>query len=371
MKKILQVSCGNLNNGGVQNVIMGICRNLSYISFDILLFTDKEGYYDKEFLSLGGKIFRISHFEGKSKFRKRIDYYVRFPRIFIGTYNILKKNGPYDAIHCHNYFESGICTFAARLAGVKVRISHSHSARPIDKSKILWNFYNYILKKLIKINSTIKIGCSKQANSYLYDGDKEVFIINNAIDLYKFNRKKYSYSYHKSINFVNIGRFSAEKNQLFLLDVFKIIRERIPESKLILVGFGENEVKIKEKIGKLELDESVQVLPPNSDIPKLLSESDYLIFPSIFEGFGLVLLEAQTMGVKCFVSSTVPSESNMGLCISLDLKEGAKLWAQSIVNYILNDNRYEKKFVKEEVLKRYDIQEICRIYKKIYNGEKI
>lgn len=121
-KRVLHISCDTLGNGGVQNVIMGICRNSKNIIFDILLFSSEESFYDKEFLSLGGKIFRIPYYEGMNNFRKRLDYYIRFLRIFRGTYKILKENGPYDAVHCHNYFESGICTLAAQLAGVKVRI---------------------------------------------------------------------------------------------------------------------------------------------------------------------------------------------------------------------------------------------------------
>jgi len=89
--KVLQVSCEGLGNGGVQAVIMGICRHMPDVHYDIILFTSERRYYDDEFEMLGGKIFRIPNYEGLSKFRKKLDYYIRFFRIFMGTYEIIKK----------------------------------------------------------------------------------------------------------------------------------------------------------------------------------------------------------------------------------------------------------------------------------------
>jgi glycosyltransferase involved in cell wall biosynthesis len=368
--KVLQVSCEGMGNGGVQAVIMGICRHMPDVHYDIILFTSERRYYDDEFEMLGGKIFRIPNYEGLSKIRRKLDYFLRFFRIFMGTYKIIKKNGPYQAIHCHNYFESGICTFAASIAGVKVRISHSHNSVPPIKIKRIKRFYDYFLKILIKINSNIKIGCSEQAITYLYGNDKNAFVVNNAIDLKRFNREKYPYKYHKCIKFIHVGRYCFQKNQLFLLDVFYHTKKLLDDAQLTMIGFGKDEEKIEKKIIKLGLEENVQMLPSDSDIPKLLSESDYFIFPSNYEGYSIVLLEAQAMGVKCFVSTNVPQEANMGLCEYLDLKKGAKAWAEYILKYKYNNNRYNREFVHDEVLKRYNIQEICKIYKGIYEGRE-
>src|SRR5699024_9779687 len=106
---------------------MNICRNLPSVKFDTLLFTDETRYYDNEFKKMGGTIHRIPHYEGSNVFRRRLDYYVRFLRIFVNIYVILKNNN-YDVIHCHNELESGICNLAAYLAGVKIRIAHAHTS---------------------------------------------------------------------------------------------------------------------------------------------------------------------------------------------------------------------------------------------------
>jgi glycosyltransferase EpsF len=375
-KRVLHISCDTLDNGGVQNVIMNICRNIPEVKFDIVVFSLSDSYYEKEFISLGGKVFRIPYYEGKNSFKKRLDYYIRFPKIFIGIYKILKQNGPYDVVHCHNYFESGICAFAARLAGVKVRISHCHNTAPPLKIKLLRRAYDFFLKKLIKYNANIKIGCSKQVLNYLFDDDKAAFVVKNAIDLKKFDREKYAPHYNNNINFIHIGRFCFQKNQLFLLDVFHNIKKRSENVILTMIGFGSdgdfiNEEIINNKIGELELEDNVRLLPSDSDIPKLLSESDYFIFPSTYEGFGIVLLEAQAMGVKCFVSTKVPPEANMGLCEYLELEQGAEAWADYICKYIKQDKRDQRKSINDEVLRGFEISEVCNVYRKIYNMEHI
>ena len=98
-KRVLMVSCEGLGIGGVQNVMMNIVCNLSdEYAFDMLLFTDEKRYFDEE-AEHYGVIYRIPNKE------TRIDYYIRFFRIFYGTYKLLKKN-KYDVIHCNNDYAS-------------------------------------------------------------------------------------------------------------------------------------------------------------------------------------------------------------------------------------------------------------------------
>jgi glycosyltransferase involved in cell wall biosynthesis len=365
--KVLHVSCGGLGNGGVQAVIMSICRHLIDVQFDIVLFTNERRHYDDEFEGLGGKIFRIPYKEQLGRYRKIIDYFVRLYKTPKEVYKILKKNGPYDAIHCHNYFESGLCTIAARLAGVRIRISHSHNTASPRKISLPERVYQSFLKKIIKINSNVKIGCSKQALEYLFDNNSNAFVVNNAINLEKFNKKNYSFQPNDKINFIHVGRYSYQKNQLFLLDVFSNIKKKIDNVQLTLVGFGEDEKIISEKISKLGLENSVLMLPSDSNVPELLSQSDYFVFPSNFEGLGIVLLEAQVMGVKCFISNKVPEEANMGLCEYIELENGAEYWASQIIQY-MNKNKRGKESVPEEILSKYNIEEVCKIYNGIYKN---
>ena len=367
--RVLRIASEGLGNGGIQNGIMNFCRNKKpEIRLDIVLFTKKRQHFDDEFERLGGTIFRIPNYEGKNDYRRVLDYYIRFLRIFWGVYRILKQHGPYDAIHCHNYFESGICTWAALLAGVGARISHSHNT--VTPRKVIWTrrFYNFFLKILIQKTSNIRIGCSKQALRFLFDDDPEAFVINNTVDLGRFDREKYPYTPHENIRFIHIGRYCFQKNQGFLLEVFKAVKERLPDAELTLVGFGVDEDKIAQGIVELGLGGSVRMLPSDSNIPQLLSESDYFIFPSRNEGLGNVLLEAQVMDVKCFASTAVPPEANMGLCKYLDLNAGAQAWADEIVDEIEGDERSNRPILPDEVIKAYDIKHVSRIYEALYEG---
>lgn len=366
--RVLHVSCGGLGNGGVQKVIMNICENIPNIKFDIILFTKYERFYDKKFLQMGGNIFRIPHYEGKNKIIKKIDYFIRFPRIFNGVYRVLKEQ-KYDAIHCHNYFEGGICTMAAKIAGVPIRICHSHSAVPKQNINFIVRFYNIILKYIISKTANIKIACSLEASRYLFGIRNDVRIIKNAIDLKQFDNKLYKHKKNENIVFINIGRYCKSKNQLFLLDVFNKIKSEISNVELLLIGFGEDENKIRNKIIEMNLDNCVKMMPSNSNIPLALSKSDYLIFPSIYEGFGIVLLEAQAMEVKCFVSSNIPNEANVGLCKFLDLSYGADKWAKLILEDIYRGNGDIDLIKLKKNLLEYDIDMICKEYENIYYGE--
>ncbi len=325
-KRVLMISCNGLGNGGVQHVMMHIARNLSeeYI-FDMLIFPDNRIYFDEE-AEKYGTIFRIP------LKKTRIDYYIRFFRILSGTYKILKRE-KYDVIHCNNNYESGICILAAYLAGVKVRLVHSHVILNIKEEnpirKIITGTYKFLLNHL----STHRIACSKASGDSIYTKDFEVLV--NPIDLTRFDISKRRPKGKEKINFIHIGRFCDLKNQLFIVDTISKIKESFPETHLTLIGWGDEYLKcIIEAIKKYGMEDMVTFLPSDTDVLNALKTSDYMIFPSLHEGLGIALLEAQAMGVYCFASTGVPTEANAGLCDFLNLEDGHKVWAEHIINRI-------------------------------------
>lgn len=373
--KVLQVSCEGLGNGGVQNVIMNICREITEIKFDILLFTSEKRYYDNEFERLGGNIYRIPNYEGKNRIRKKIDYYIRFLRIFKGTYKILRNNGPYDAIHCHNELESGICNFAAFFAGIKIRISHAHTVGNKFSKR---NFFGYSYKKLLQIVmnkfSNIKIGCTTRAIKSLYGekycGKTNTFIIPNSIDLRKFNQYKENKISVKSseVSIVNVGRYEENKNQLFLVRAFSYVLAMYPNSKLRLMGYGEEyRAKIEKEIERLNITNNIEFIPHDSDIIKLLSDASIFILPSISEGYGIVLLEAQAMNVPCLVSDTVPKEVDCGLCKFISLTLGEERWAEEAVKVINQEPVFNLNIDK---LNSLDNNNYIKVIRNLYKGEE-
>ena len=370
--RVLQVACQGLGNGGVQSVIMNISRNLPNVQTDILVFTKQKGYHEDEFKELGGNIYRIPHYEGDNRFRRQVDYYIRFFRILFGTYKILKKNGKYDLIHCHNDLESAICNLAAYFAGVKLRISHSHTAsNKFPKKFILPYLYRKTLQKLMNKSSNVKLGCSQESFISIF-GEKHLlkatsYIIPNSIDLKKFSRSESNQKEKKDFNIVHVGRYENNKNQLFILELMPYILKRIDNLKLKLIGEGSYRKLLEDKIKELDLQEKVQLLASDSNVKEVLEEADLFILPSKREGFGIVLLEAQAMEVPCLVSNTVPMIVDCGLCEFLSLDEDKELWADHAMKIL--EGKHDKKINKEK-LRNFDLDKYVLFVKSLYEGKR-
>ena len=163
-----------------------------------------------------------------------------------------------------------------------------------------------------------------------------------------------------------MGSFGVTKNQLFILDIFGEIQKQWQDATLKLVGNkdAEYEKLLHKKIKDLKL-KNIEFLPHNADIPAYFAQSEYMIFPSIFEGFGLVLAEAQAMRVKCFASDCIPRESDIGLCQYLSLKQPAKMWAKTI--FACDGKPTSKPDTEKVNVVRY-IEQIKDIYKMNKDG---
>lgn len=362
MKKVLMVSCDGLGNGGVQSVMMNIIRSLSSnYSFDMLLFTKEIRHYDKEFLSYRGQIFRIPRYNGNNSIRKKIDYYIRGYALYFSVVKLLKEHGPYDIIHCNDESESGVIIKAAAMCGIPIRIVHTHVI--YKKGNLFLAVINKHRRKLIDKYSTHKIGCSKEACESFFLNKNTYKIINNPYDEDKF----YCVSYSKRTFFslIQVGRINDLKNQLFSLEVAEKIKEKYPTFVLRIVGAPEGKYynKIIEFIKKSNLSNNVELYPANSNLKELLFNSSAMIFPSKSEGFGIVLIEAQAMGLKCYASDVVPISTNCGGVTYISLSAGIDEWANKIIkdyetyhgshNYY-DVSAYTKKNVINEILMIYE-----------------
>lgn len=332
-EKILEVSCNGLMIGGVQRVIMNIVQSLhEEFIFDILVFTDGPDYFDEEFRSLGGNVFRIPN-KNFSVTSRNLDSYLRGPRIFWGTLRILRQHGPYAAIHCHNYFESAYCLLAARIAGVKVRIAHSHNDVRGQYASFPMRIKRRLLRPIMNQNATVRIGCSKPASDYLFGENIAAITVFNGIDIkkFEFGEKSPGYSAGEKIRLLHVGNFNRQKNQLFLVDVLSEISKRKIPFTLKMIGGGDERYRemVINKIQQNGLEGNVVFLPPNTDIPEQMRQADLLLLPSLFEGLGIVLIEAQASGLHCFASDNVPREADLG---NVDFIAGlvVSLWADAI-----------------------------------------
>ncbi len=365
MKRVLIVACNSLGMGGIQTVIMSIVRELgSDVQFDVVRFYSEPNDYEQEFLQYG-RIFEVPFYPKNGTLRAKADFYIRPFYLYRSVKKIIKENGPYDALHCHNFFEGGIVLAAAKKCEIPVRAIHSHSCMTIAKGHYLHKLYLSVYRPLIRKNATHKIACSRAAGKYLYGDDKDVIVIPNAINLEKF---KYSALPPKKLySVINIGRWSDTKNQVFLVDVIAEMVKIRADAKLSLVGYGEkvDKDRILKRIEEKQMQEYVTIYPGDTDICKRLCENNIFLLPSLYEGLGIVLIEAQATGLKCFASDRVPVEANLGLVEYLPLEIGAEAWAKQIIGYI-EANGSKRTRVD---MSSFDMKHIKKQYYGIYNGD--
>ncbi len=365
-RRILLVSCEGLGNGGVQALMMGIVRSLhkKYI-FDILLFTSQKRFYDDEFLSYGGNILRIPRYEGKSCIVKKIDYYLRGMSLYKKTLHLLKQNNTYyDAIHCNDEFESAVILKAAYNYGIPIRIMHTHTIA--GGENIIAKCLHAYRKIKIEKYSTIKIACSKESGLSFYLNKNGFEIINNFYDDEKFNESKFSSTKINGLKILQVGRLSEIKNQLFTIDIINEIRKSESDVVLYLLGDDENGYvrKISEKITQTELKDNVVLLPGKTNVADILNQVTCAILPSLSEGFGIFLIEAQAMGVRCYASNNVPVLTNLGGVKYLDISMNAEKWAR----VILNDYHYYGNKRNKYNIKEFSQSAVMNKYNELYSG---
>lgn len=279
--------------------------------------------------------------------------------------NTLKQYGPFDAIHANMDMLNGINLWVAKKAGIKVRICHAHISSH-NKAKGIKNIaktcYLKLMKKMIRKSSTCNIACSDVAGDYFY-GNNNYTTVYNGIDLNLYIKTKNTTNEYPV--FITVGRITEQKNPIFLVDVFYGIVKLIPQAKLIWVGNGNLEGEIKSRVSEYHLDKNVSFLGSRGDVNNILPKADYFLFPSLFEGFGIVLIEAQASGLDCFVSDDdlVPKIADCGKCEFISLKKNATEWAQIIFEYIKSGKHNE---VDQEKLSKFDIKNMARELEKIY-----
>lgn len=369
MKKIKILHCfGKMDKGGAETLIINVFRKISKekYQFDFLVASKDEGEYDSEIKKLGGNI-----------------YCIPLEKNVFGLYKYIKQlkkliiHNQYDVVHSHVHFFSGIIVKVAKQCGVKKLIVHSHNISDGKPNTIVREIYRSVMRSFILKNSSYLLGCSLEAIEHLYGkkDDPRIIKINNGIDIEQFsNLTKKREEILKDLNipedsFVvgHIGRFEKQKNHEFLVEIFKEILDRKSNSYLVLVGKGVLESVIKEKITKYGIGDNVRLLGTRNDIPEILNSFDVFVFPSLYEGLGMVLIEAQALGIPCFVSDKVPCEANLGLdnYIVLSLDQPPSYWAEVILNSPLK--RYMDG-AKRVIEKGYDIRETVEKIEMIYNS---
>ena len=364
--RVLEVVSG-LSPEGIGTFVLNVFENIDKdkVEISFALATEYKQFYEERLLKQGAKIYRT--YEIGDGLTGKLKH-------FINIIKIIKKEGPFDVVHSHMDFFNGINLFAAFIARVPLRISHAHIEMDRKYLSTSKKIYNSIMRFFIRIFSNKKVGCSQNANLYINGVFENSIVVNNGINLDKF-RGIYGLKKHvdvnidsNKINFITIGRIEEQKNPVFIVEIINELKKLNSNIHLYWVGVGTLENRIKEMIKEYNLDEYITLLGKRSDIPDLLSNMNFMLFPSKWEGLGIVLIEAQSAGVPCFISNTIPKEANLGLCTVLDLDRNAKEWSNKINMYI-REKSYNNK-VNEEVLNLYNIKNVVKKLEKIYSKQE-
>ena len=316
----------HMNRGGLETMIMNYYRHIDRkrIQFDFLVHRDQEADYDSEIRSLGGIIYRIPPLNPFSR------NYLTALDSFFATHS------EYKIVHCHLDCMAGIPLKYAKKHNVPVRIAHAHTCSQDKDAK-------YFLKLLYKRNihhyATDLFACGAQAGQWMFR-THDFTILNNAIDaasyVFQTNVRQ---SMRNGLGIVenilvigHVGRFSPPKNHRFLLQVFACIARTTPSAKLLLVGDGSLRGSIEQQANALGIRDQIIFTGVRSDIPQLLQAMDVFLFPSLYEGLSIAIIEAQAAGLPCLISDSIPEEcKKTELVHLLPLSQSADIWAQELL----------------------------------------
>lgn len=329
MIRVLQV-VGNMDYGGVETLLMELFRHIdrAAVQFDFLVHDNQKGLYDDEIYDLGGQIYRIPSI-GKSSYRR----HTRALRQQFSSQPHLQ------VVHSHINQMNGIILRQAKLAGVPIRVSHAHidGGREALLRTALRNYSRF----LIRHSATHGFACSQAASEFVHRGSvrDHTRVLNNAIDLVKFHpdethrrRMRLELGLNGAFVLGHVGRFYDQKNHAHLVDVFDQVHAMDQEARLLLVGVGVLRAQIEDEIQARGLEHAVRFLGSRSDVADLMNAMDVFVFPSKYEGLGIVAIEAQAMGLPVLASDAVPRETDVTELITyLPLGQTAP-WVDSVMS---------------------------------------
>ena len=353
---VLMVSPAVRLGGGIIQVILNYKNQLDKvkIDFDYAINIEEDEKLIEDLTANGGKWIQIPH-----KKRQYLNYLKAIWK--------LCEQGKYDAIHIHGNSATMLPeVWIAKRCGITKRIVHCHNSQgghPI---------VNKLLVMYFRTLYTDALACSKRAGNWLF-GEKKFTIIHNAIDLNRFSFSvNYRNSCRKELNISgnclllgHVGSFNEQKNHSFLVDIFYDIQKRT-DVELILIGTGELLEQIVDKCNRLGILQKVHFLGMRNDVEKWLCAMDVFVFPSKWEGLGMVAIEAQATGLPVLASTEVPQEACLTPYMKfLSLEQNAQFWADSVLE-ISKLNKSRK--VDREMFSDYDISRESKKLQSLYEN---
>ncbi len=352
--------------GGAETLIMNWYRNIDRkkLQFDFLCHNRTEAKYSKEILSLGGRMYCIpgmSH-GGPLKYQNNL-------------YAFFSSHKEYMVVHSHMNELNGIILKQAQKAGIPNRYTHMHTVFTnvsLEKKILLM-----ICKKNINRYTTRAFSCSRAAGEQLYRKEllKTFTVISNGINVENFR-------YHETVAAAvreelgigngpvigHVGRFAPVKNHAFILHCFKGFLDLYPEAKLILIGEGELNERIKIDADEMGISDSVLSLGTRTDVNRLMNAMDLFLFPSIKEGLPVSVIEAQAAGLGVLISDAISDETMLtDLIRQKSLSDPPIEWAHELSAMYKLKGSYDRSVYPEQIREKgFDARAGAEMMSRIY-----
>ena len=355
---------GGLGLGGAETFVMNLYRTIdrNEFQFDFVIYDDGLRDYEKEIVQLGGRVFLSPHFTIR-KAHKYIIWWKMF----------LKEHPEYQIIHGHLRSTATIYLREAKKEK-RYTIAHSHNT---SSGKGISAMIKNLMQFPIRFIADEFVGCSEKANEWLF-GKKITYsnrckVVRNSIPLEKY---KFDWdireSVRKALNISddclvigNIGRMVFQKNQELILRVFCEVQREHPKAKLLIIGKGVLEEHLKQKAVDLGIQDKVVFMGNRHDVEKILNAMDVFLFPSHYEGLGIVAVEAQANSLPVVCSSAIPKEAAISNKIYYKrLEDSLESWSETVLKEAYRYKRGEVVF--NELYSEYEIVNTVAVVKNIY-----
>lgn len=360
---------GRMDRGGTEALLMNLMNivDRNRFQFDFVEQTQDECNYDEQILSLGSKIYRAPHISASSLFAYR--------KWWKNFYN---EHPEYKIIHGHSRGSASIYLDEAKKAN-RVTILHCHSN---SHGKGIKGVMRFIWQLPLRNLSEYRFACSYDSGVSQFGKKSDFKVIKNGIcsDRFIWNPetrkcKRKEFNIEKNFVIGNVARFEEPKNHKFLLEIFSEIYKMCPEARLMLVGEGSLDSNIHTLAKELGIEDKIIYTGVRSDVNELMQAMDVFVLPSLFEGLGIVNIEAQAAGLTCFVSDKVipPEVDITDLMHHIPLEASPKEWAEQILEHKA-DFANRRDTGNEIINSGFDIKStadlLCNFYEEVYDDGK-
>lgn len=359
MSEPIRILCvfSSLDRGGAESMCMNLYRHIdrSKVQFDFVKHAHSVGAFEEEIYSLGGRIFEAPRY----KIYNHIDY-CQWWR------HHLKQHPEHKIVHGHFFGISSVFFSVAKKMD-RITVGHSHCT-PSVEGGIKTRFKRHLISK-IESCSDYCFACSTPAGQWVFP-HKPFTVLNNAIDTQQFTyssevreRVRSAFGLGDALVLGTVGRIVYQKNPMGVIEIFRAVKQRRSDAKLLWVGELFMRTEVETKLREYDLEDSVIFTGVRSDVNELYQAMDVFIFPSNYEGLGIVAVEAQNAGLPTFCSDQVPEEAKLtDLCHFLPLGDYDK-WANAILT---TDLSHRRDTMQEIIDAGYDIHATSKWLEEFY-----